>query len=81
MPLALQLFGQACADSAQVLGADHPDTLARRLSLATCTTPVGRLGDSVALLHDTAVRCDRVLPYGNPLTQAVHQSLANIGGN
>jgi hypothetical protein len=33
----------------------------------------------MALLRDTAMRCERVLPPGDPLTNAVHQSLANIG--
>jgi hypothetical protein len=40
---------------------------------------VGRVGDAVALLHDTATRCERTLPPGDPLTQVVHQSLANLG--
>ena len=41
---------------------------------------VGRVGDAVALLRDVAGRCERVLPYGDPLTHAVEQSLANIAG-
>jgi hypothetical protein len=40
---------------------------------------VGWVGDAVALLHETAVRCERVLPPDDPLTQTVRQSLANIG--
>jgi len=40
---------------------------------------VGRVGDAVALLHDIATRCERTLPPGDPLTQVVHQSLANLG--
>jgi hypothetical protein len=40
---------------------------------------VGRVGDAVTLLRDTATRCERVLPYGDPLIQAIQQSLANIG--
>jgi hypothetical protein len=39
---------------------------------------VGRVGDAVTLLRDTAARCERVLPYGDPLIQAIQQSLANI---
>jgi hypothetical protein len=35
----------------------------------------------VTLLRDTAARCERVLPYGDPLIQAVQQSLANIADN
>jgi hypothetical protein len=30
------------------------------------------------MLRDTAARCERVLPFGDPLTQDVQQSLANI---
>ena len=29
---------------------------------------VGRVGDAQALLRDTLARCERVLPYGDPLT-------------
>lgn len=79
MPSALQLSEQACADSAQVLGSDHPDTLVRQVTLAHLYYAVGRVGDAIVLFRDTAARCDRVLPYGDPLTQAVHQSLVNLG--
>jgi hypothetical protein len=40
----------------------------------------GRVGDAVNVLRDTAARCERVLPYGDPLTQAVNASLTNIVG-
>jgi hypothetical protein len=33
----------------------------------------------VALLRDLAVRCERVLPAGDPLTETVRQSLLSIG--
>ncbi|MGD0604638.1 MAG: tetratricopeptide repeat protein [Streptosporangiaceae bacterium] len=79
MPAAMQLSQQCCADSERVLGPDHVDTLARLANLATLYYAVGRLGDAATLLHDVAGRCDRVLPYGDPLTRAVRQSLANIG--
>jgi hypothetical protein len=42
---------------------------------------VGRVGDAEALLRDTAARCDRVLPFGDPLRQTVHQSLTSIAGD
>jgi tetratricopeptide (TPR) repeat protein len=79
MPAAMQLAEQCCADSERVLGADHADTLARLANLANLYYAVGRVGDAKALLRETAVRCERTLPYGDPLTRAVHQSLANIG--
>jgi hypothetical protein len=78
MPSAVQLAEQTCADSERVLGADHADTLARRLRLAHLYHAVGRVGDARTLLWDTLARCEHVLPYGDPLTQTVHQSLASI---
>jgi tetratricopeptide (TPR) repeat protein len=80
MPLAVQMSEQACADSERVLGADHADTLARRTGLAHLYYAVGRVGDAQALLRDTVERCERVLPHGDPLTHALHQSLASITG-
>ena len=79
MPAAMQLAEQCRADSERVLGPDHADTLARMVNLAHLYYGAGRVGDTVALLHDTAVRCERVLPPDDPLTQTVRQSLANIG--
>jgi tetratricopeptide (TPR) repeat protein len=79
MPAAMQFAEQCCADSERVLGPDHADTLARLARLAHLYYAVGRVGDAAALLRETAARCDRTLPPGHPLTQAVHQSLANVG--
>jgi len=79
MPAATHLAERCRADSARVLGSDHADTLARMVNLAHLYYTVGRVGDAVALLHETAIRCDRVLPPGDPLTATVRQSLANIG--
>jgi tetratricopeptide (TPR) repeat protein len=81
MPAAMQLSQQCCADSERVLGPDHADTLARLASLAHLYYAAGRVGDAITLLRDTVQRCERVLPTGDPLTQSVQQSLANIGDN
>ena len=81
MPSAVLFSEQTCADSVRVLGADHADTLARQASLAHLYYAVGRVGDAQALLRDALARCERVLPYGDPLRQAVRQSLANIAGD
>jgi tetratricopeptide (TPR) repeat protein len=81
IPSAVQLSEQTCTDSERVLGADHADTLARRAALAKLYYDAGRLGDAETVLRDTVARCERVLPYGDPLTQTVHQSLANIAGD
>jgi hypothetical protein len=80
MASAVQLCEQTCAACDRVLGADHPDTLARRASLANTYYTVGRLGDAATLLRDTVARCERVLPPGDPLTQAARNSLVNIAG-
>ncbi len=79
MPAAMQFAERCCADSERVLGPDHADTLTRLASLAHLYYAVGRVGDAVALLRETAARCERTLPPGDPLTQAVRQSLANVG--
>src|SRR5208282_93531 len=78
MPAAMQLAEQCRADSERLLGADHADTLARMANLAHLYYAVGRVGDAVTLLRDAATRSERVLPYGDPLIQALQQSLANI---
>jgi hypothetical protein len=80
MASALQLYEQAAAGYETTLGADHPDTLACRANLAHAYCAVGRLTDGMALLRDTAARCERVLPPGDPLTQTVRESLESIGG-
>jgi tetratricopeptide (TPR) repeat protein len=79
IPSALELSEQCCADSERILGPDHVDTLTRRASLAHLYYTAGLIEDSVALFRDTAMRCELVLPAGDPLTRAVQQSLANIG--
>jgi hypothetical protein len=48
-------------------------------NLAYLFYAVGRVGDAVALLRDLAVRCERVLPAGDPLSETVRQSLLSIG--
>ena len=79
MPAAMQLAEQCCADSERVLGPDHVDTLSRLANLGQLYYAVGRMGDATVVLRDVVGRCERVLPYGDPLTRAIHQSLENIG--
>jgi hypothetical protein len=79
MPAAMQLSEQCCADSERLLGSDHADTLARMANLAYLFYAVGRVGDAVSLLRNLAVRCERVLPAGDPLTETIRHSLQSIG--
>ncbi|MGD0062356.1 MAG: tetratricopeptide repeat protein [Streptosporangiaceae bacterium] len=81
MPAAMHLSEQCCADSERVIGRDHVDTLARLANLGYLYYAMGRIGDAATLLRDVAGRCERVLPYGDPLTEAVQQSLFNIAGS
>ena len=78
MPAAVQSAELACTGSERVLGADHADTLARRAQLASLYYAAARVGDAEALLRETVGHCERVLPPGDPLTQAVRQRLAEI---
>ncbi|HEY1320511.1 MAG TPA: tetratricopeptide repeat protein, partial [Streptosporangiaceae bacterium] len=80
MASAMQFSEQASEGYGKVLGADHPDTLASRLNLAHTYYAVGRLTDGEAVLRDTAARCERALPPGDPLSQTVQESLTNIAG-
>jgi hypothetical protein len=80
IPDAMHLAELCCADSERAFGPDHADTLARMANLAQLYYAAGRVGDAVAVLRQTAIRCEQTLPPGDPLTQAVHQSLQNIMG-
>jgi hypothetical protein len=80
MGSALQLYEQTCAGYERILGADHPDTLTYRLSLANAYYKVGRLSDGIILLRDIVARCEQVLPPGDPLMQAAQESLTNVRG-
>ena len=79
MAAAVHSYEQARSGYEQVLGADHPDTLDVRIRLGLAYYEVGRLGDARALLRDTADRCARALPPGDPLTSQAQDSLADIG--
>ena len=79
MAAAVHSYEQARSGYERVLGAHHQETLAIRMRLAQAYYDVGRLGDARSLLRDTAERCARVLPPGDPLTSQVQASLADIG--
>ena len=76
MASALQLYEQARAGYLKALGADHRETLACSAKLAEVYNAVGRVTDAMTLLRDTLPRCERALPPGDPLTEAVRERLA-----
>jgi tetratricopeptide (TPR) repeat protein len=77
----LQMYELARTGYERVLGVDHPDTLAHRANLAHAYYTAGRVGDAAALLRETFARCERTLPPGDPLTESVRESLADIAGS
>ena len=79
MAAAVHSYEQARSGYERVLSAHHQETLAIRMRLAQAYYDVGRLGDARSLLRDTAERCARMLPPGDPLTSQVQASLADIG--
>jgi hypothetical protein len=78
MGAALQHHQEAWAGYERAFGADHPDTIARRAELAYAYYAAGQIGDAVALLRDTVTRSEQALSPGDPLTQALQQTLADI---
>jgi hypothetical protein len=80
MSSALQLFEKTCAGYTRTIGADHPATLACQAELARGYYATGRLGDAENLLNEIIARGEQALPPGDPLTQRMRASLANITG-
>jgi tetratricopeptide (TPR) repeat protein len=75
---AVPMLEQARAGYEQILGADHRDTLARCADLARAYNAIGWIVDAAMLLRETAERCDRLLPPGDPLTADVRELLNSI---
>jgi hypothetical protein len=80
MGTALQLYEETCAGYERALGAGHPTTLACQGDLARGYYATGRLGDAMTLLTSSIARGEQALPAGDPLTQKMRESLANITG-
>ncbi len=80
MAPGLQQAEQTRADAARVWGPDHQNTLTSSANLALAYHAAGRMTDAITLLRDTLARCERVLPPGDPLTKAVRETLASLGG-
>ena len=64
------------ADHKRVLGAQHPNTLAARHSLAGAYQEAGRVGEAVALYERTLANRERVLGAEHPDTLGARHSLA-----
>jgi tetratricopeptide (TPR) repeat protein len=80
MALALQLYERTRASYQRAVGADHHDTLTSSANLAHVYYAVGRVTDAVTVLRDTLARAERALPAGDPLTEAVRESLTSMAG-
>jgi tetratricopeptide (TPR) repeat protein len=59
------------ADLKRLLGADHPDTLAVRMSLALAYQRAGRMAEAITLFEQTLADRERVLGADHPDTLAV----------
>jgi hypothetical protein len=70
------LAERALADRERVLGADHPDTLASRNSLAGAYESAGRLDEAIPLHEQTLADCERVLG-DQPLTRTARANLSD----
>ena len=80
MATALQQYEETGTGYERTLGADHPTTLACQADLARAYYATGRLGDAMNLLTNIIARGERSLPQGDPLTQKMRETLANITG-
>ena len=72
---ALALRGAVSAVE-EVLGEDHPDTLASRNGLAGAYEGAGRLGEAIALLEEVLADCVRVLGEDHPDALTSRNNLA-----
>ena len=73
---AIPLLQQCLADQEQLLGADHPRTLASRNNLATAYRATGRPAEAIRLFEENATACERLLGADHPKTVASRRKLA-----
>jgi Tetratricopeptide repeat len=74
---AIQVAEALLADMEQILGPDHPDTLASRGNLANAHRDAGRAAEAIALHERTLADMERVLGPDRPDTLASRNNLAN----
>jgi tetratricopeptide (TPR) repeat protein len=75
-PQAIDAGEAVAADSARLLGPDHPDTLASWNNLAIACQEVGRKAEAVRLHERALAGRERVLGPGHPDTLASRNNLA-----
>ncbi len=75
MASALELYERTLTDCRRVLGPSHPDTLAGQANLAHAYYAMGRQAEATRLLTSALADCERLLPAGDPLTDAIRDSL------
>ena len=68
-------MGETLPDCQQVLGADHPDTLAVRSNLAGAYYSVGRFSEAIDAWEELLLDCQQVLGLEHPLTKRVEKNL------
>jgi tetratricopeptide (TPR) repeat protein len=73
----IAIAGPLLADLHRVLGADHPETLAARISLAVAYQRAGRIVEAITLFEQTLADQERVLGADHPQTLNARTSLAN----
>ena len=74
---AIVIGEQLLADQERVLGADHPDTLVSRSSLALAYQAAGRTAEAITLHEQTLAARERVLGADHPRTLNSRNNLAN----
>ncbi|TCJ90010.1 sigma-70 family RNA polymerase sigma factor [Nocardia alba] len=73
---AIRLLEQALDKHAQVLGHDHPDTLATRINLGQAYLRSGRHTEAIELLERTLADYEQILGHDDLATLAASSSLA-----
>jgi tetratricopeptide (TPR) repeat protein len=73
---AIKVAGSLLADQEQILGPDHPDTLASRNNLALAYRDAGRAAEAIPLHERTLADRERILGPDHPETLASRNNLA-----
>ena len=76
MPQAIVVGESLTADLDRLLGADHPDTLSTRNTLARAYRETGRVAEAIPLFEQTLAGRERVLGPDHPDTMRTRNNLA-----